>query len=172
MYLSRYIKLTPLMIGILWFVRNINAYPTGQYFRVGHFFSHACWDNSKVLMNLFYVQNSLSSLGEMCYPPTHSLATDMQQYLVAPFILTFLWKLRHNKMTLTLFSLATLLTLALYKGYTVYMNNLTTVSYFGVCISQCVNVGTDDSNGKDKSITGNYCIATLSCKSLFACAQV
>ncbi|KAI5748967.1 hypothetical protein M8J76_003684 [Diaphorina citri] len=134
MYLSRYIKLTPLVIGILWFVRNINAYPTGQYFRVGHFFSHACWDNSKVLMNLFYVQNSLSSLGEMCYPPTHSLATDMQQYLVAPFILTLLWKLRHNKMTLTLFSLATLLTLALYKGYTVYMNNLTTVSYFGVWV--------------------------------------
>ncbi|XP_026687345.1 uncharacterized protein LOC103520413 [Diaphorina citri] len=28
-------------------------------------------------------------------------------------------------------------------------------------ISQCVNVGTDDSNGKDKSITGNYCIATF-----------
>ncbi|KAI5746327.1 hypothetical protein M8J77_002434 [Diaphorina citri] len=138
MYVTRYIKITPMVTVICWLFRNLNVHMTGAYFRISNAFIRSCRDNSKFLRNVFHVQNTLI-VEEMCYPVTHSLATDMQHYLVAPIILTLLWKLRRNTLTLGLLLGVSLLGLTLYKGYVVYTYNMSTFSYFGYEVKDCLD---------------------------------
>lgn len=133
MYFSRYIKFTPTVMALSWFNRNLFSGLSGQYFRMGHFFPSACQDNWRFWLNLFHVQNTLT-VAEICCPQTHSLATDMQHYLVAPFVVMLLWKLRNNKRQLAILSITSVLGLTLYKGYVVYRDNLATNTYFGLSV--------------------------------------
>lgn len=137
MILSRYIKFTPTVIAFSWINRYmfVNMH-TSHYFRIGHFFALSCQNNWRFLFNCFHVQNLMLGLGQICAPQSHSLATDMQHYILAPFVVMLLWKLRKNKSNLIIMSSLIVLALTLYKGYTVYTNGLTSFALFGLTVEE------------------------------------
>lgn len=134
MYLTRYIKFTPMFVIVVLMVRDVDYFiRTPQQLRVGQHFIDGCKNN--FIKSLFYL-NNVDGIDSMCYPPSHQLVTDMQMYLIAPFLILLLWK--RPKIGASFIGIV-LMALAYLRYYVVHKWNVTVFIYYGIPLSHMVS---------------------------------
>ncbi|XP_018898083.2 nose resistant to fluoxetine protein 6 [Bemisia tabaci] len=130
LYIKRYAKFTPLFLVMALMVRDLMPH----FFRSPHnitvldSLANNCENIWKVLT---YTGNS-DGLKDMCYSVSHQIHTDMQMYLLSPFLILFLWKFRAAAYTLIS---SIVVAISLYCGWIVYREKLTAVYFHGTTFS-------------------------------------
>ncbi|XP_050681523.1 nose resistant to fluoxetine protein 6-like isoform X1 [Leptidea sinapis] len=135
--MSKYIRLTPALLAVVWFYAyiwdNISVGPMWG----GLVTKNAELCRSSWWWNLFYMQNYYG-LEDMCAPQTHQLALDMQLSLFGSVIL---WMMQSeivgSKLIIPLIHMA-----AAYSRYSTFKEHrLTMIAYHGVSVSQLYRTG-------------------------------
>ncbi|CAH4036538.1 unnamed protein product [Pieris brassicae] len=134
---SKYLRLTPAMLAVIWFYAFIWDHVT-----VGPMWGGLVTKNANICRerwwwNLFYLQNYFG-LESMCAPQTHQLALDMQLSILGSFIV---WAIHSNMVGSALF-MPIIHLYAAYSRYTMFRDHrLTMIAYHGVSVSQLYRTG-------------------------------
>ncbi|XP_022126985.2 nose resistant to fluoxetine protein 6 [Pieris rapae] len=133
---SKYLRLTPAMLAVIWFYAFIWDHVTvgpmwGLVTKNADICRESWW------WNLFYLQNYFG-LESMCAPQTHQLALDMQLSILGSFIV---WAI-HSNMVGSALIMPIIHLSAAYSRYTMFRDHrLTMIAYHGVSVSQLYRTG-------------------------------
>jgi peptidoglycan/LPS O-acetylase OafA/YrhL len=135
--IARYIRVMPLIISTM----LITTFIIPKYAHKRNIHRHLTVDKPSQLCkefgwrNILMIQN-LFNIEEMCNLHTHHVVSDFQLFLIAPFLITLLWK--SPKVGVILISgLATISTIA--RFIVTYVNRLQYFMPFGAILSKCVD---------------------------------
>ncbi|XP_047519290.1 O-acyltransferase like protein-like [Pieris napi] len=134
---SKYLRLTPAMLAVIWFYAFIWDHVTVGPMWGGLVTKNADICRERWWWNLFYLQNYFG-LESMCAPQTHQLALDMQLSIIGSFIV---WAIHSNMVGSALF-MPIIHLFAAYSRYTMFRDHrLTMIAYHGVSVSQLYRTG-------------------------------
>ncbi|CAK1551593.1 unnamed protein product [Leptosia nina] len=134
---SRYLRLTPALLAVIWFYAyiwdNISFGPRwgGLVTKNAEICREGWW------WNMFYLQNYFG-LENMCAPQTHQLALDMQLTIVGSFLV---WAIQADVVGSRL-AMPLIHLYAAYSRYATFRDHrLTMIAYHGVSVSQLYRTG-------------------------------
>ncbi|XP_075223894.1 nose resistant to fluoxetine protein 6-like [Lycorma delicatula] len=129
-------KFTPVFIMTTLTIKNFghNIFTGPLAIHVTDDFVDKC---NNIWKSVFYISN-IDGINDMCYPPSHQVITDMQIYLLSPFIITALWKWKKYGLFGIILSIAIL---TIYKGAIIYFGNYPIVIYYGITIKKIAESG-------------------------------
>ncbi|XP_038213499.1 nose resistant to fluoxetine protein 6-like [Zerene cesonia] len=134
---SRYLRLTPALLAILWFYAYI-----WDHISMGPRWGSLVTKNAQICQdgwwwNMFYLQNYFG-LENMCAPQTHQLALDMQLSFLGSVLV---WAIQ-AEVTGARLAMPCIHLYAAYSRYTMFKDHrLTMIAYHGVSVKQLYRTG-------------------------------
>ncbi|CAG4940144.1 unnamed protein product [Colias eurytheme] len=134
---SRYLRLTPALLAILWFYAYI-----WDHISIGPRWGSLVTKNAQICQdgwwwNMFYLQNYFG-LENMCAPQTHQLALDMQLSFLGSVLV---WAIQAD-VTGARLAMPCIHLYAAYSRYTMFRDHrLTMIAYHGVSVKQLYRTG-------------------------------